>query len=65
MIAAMDILCRGAKLCNPTNLVSHQHTGDRCIDDVANIFDHGLAIMLHDGVLSEEIAEGMQQEAQV
>jgi len=37
MFAAMDIKCRGAEFCNPTQTVSHSRTGNSFVDDVANV----------------------------
>jgi hypothetical protein len=66
MFATMESLCHGAEFCNPTQTESHQRTGDGFVDDVANVFNHGLAIMLSDDTITPaDIAAGMQYEAQV
>jgi hypothetical protein len=65
MFAAMDEVCRGAEFCDPTGAFSHQRTGDGFVDDVANVFNFGLEAMLTEDFSPQQIAEGMQDEAQV
>jgi hypothetical protein len=65
MFIAMEESCHGAEFCDPTNTVSHQRTGDGFVDDVANVFNFGLAKMLATEYSPQQIAEGMQEEAQV
>ena len=66
MFATMESMCHRAEFCNPTQSESHQRTGDGFVDDVANVSNHGLAIMLSDETITpSDIAAGMQHEAQV
>jgi hypothetical protein len=65
MFAAMDVQCHGAEFCDPTGTTSHQRTGDGFVDDVANVFNFGLADMLAQDYSPSDIATGMQSEAQV
>jgi hypothetical protein len=64
MFKAMDSLCHGAEFCDPTQAFSHQRTGDGFVDDVANIFNFGLAAMITAKYSEQMIAQGMQAEAQ-
>jgi endonuclease/exonuclease/phosphatase family metal-dependent hydrolase len=65
MFATMESLCHGAEFCNPSQTESHQRTGDGFVDDVANVFNCGLATMLSDDTITpEDISAGMQFEAQ-
>jgi hypothetical protein len=65
MFCAMDASCHGTKFCNPTGTLSHKRTGDGFVDDVALVFNFGLANMLKTHYTPEAIATGMQTEAQV
>jgi hypothetical protein len=64
MFKAMDALCHGAEFCDPTQAFSHQRTGDGFVDDVANVFNFGLAAMITAHYSEQMIAQGMQAEAQ-
>jgi hypothetical protein len=60
MFATMESMCHGAKFCNPTQKESHQRTCNGFVDDVANVFNHGLAIMLRNYTITPaDIAAGM------
>jgi hypothetical protein len=65
MFFAMDANCRGAEFCDPTSTLSHQRTGDGFVDDVALVFNLGLAAMLKTASSPADIAAGMHTEAQV
>jgi hypothetical protein len=64
MFKAMDALCQGAEFCDPSQAFSHQRTGDGFVDDVANVFNFGLAAMITAQYSAQMIAQGMQAEAQ-
>jgi hypothetical protein len=64
MFEAMDSLCQGAEFCDPTQAYSHQRTGDGFVDDVANVFNYGIAAQLQSTYSEAMIANGMQAEAQ-
>ena len=60
----MSKLCRGAKLCNPLQITSHQRIGDGFVDDVTNFFNFGLALMLLNNFRPvEPAAKGLHNEA--
>ena len=64
MFRAMDSMCQGAQFCDPTQKFSHQRVSDGFVDDVANVFNFGLAAMLSAHYSPNMIAQGMHSEAQ-
>jgi hypothetical protein len=65
MFAAMEDACHRAQFCDPSNSTSHHRTGNGFVDDVANVFNFGLAEMINQEFSPQQIAAGLQREAQV
>jgi hypothetical protein len=64
LFEAMAKLCTGAEFCNPRRTISHQRTGDGFVDDVTIFFNFGLATMLLQDSTFQDLAAGLQTEAQ-